>query len=371
MKTDSAAPTRAAPTKATDKLPQGHHAIRTGDTVPADLFAQLMSAVEVRSDATPVAEPNHHKEPNADPGPVLGGLPAAPANDAPTPTAPATDGQRGPNKTAKPAAWVSTVAKAGQKPNHTASPGESAQAAQEASTLPDPTMSASESGRLGSHGALPGLTNGAAQPARTDTETIDVALLTGLAPERASRSAHDSGAGARGGEAGRAQLDAAGPSSAQSDATGSAGFDGALADAMTAGMSEAFQALGEQVSLWAAGTTRKASLTLQTGLRETLEVDVSLDGAQTQLSFRSDDAAVREALRAYAQPVLLDMLAQAGLGLESMTVSERGADSDQHQSGSGERPGRAAGIPAAAQDSGPDAPRRLTTLQGVGLSVYA
>ncbi|MDV7398932.1 flagellar hook-length control protein FliK, partial [Arthrospira platensis SPKY1] len=87
----------------------------------------------------------------------------------------------------------------------------------------------------------------------------------------------------------------------------------------------AFQELGDQVSLWAAGQTRKASLHLEAGLREALEVDVSLNGDKAQLVFRTDDAQARDAIKAHAYQILSEMLSQAGIGLDSLSVGGRDA----------------------------------------------
>jgi len=389
MKTDTAAPARVTPSRAAETTPAGRNPARSGDTAaPADVFAQLLMAADSEPEAAPpaatapgvptTAPAASTADTDETPPDTLQGLalwnttltPPPAEGSTVTPAPPEGKGLRA--EAAKPGEWVSTVAKAKTKSAPPKLLSELAQSTPTPTGQPDPTIASAEAARMAWHAAAPGAPGSRLSEALGEPDTIDLSLLATLTTDRTGGRSGDTGTGGRGPEAGRALLDTLGSSATQADGTSGASFDGALAEAMGASMADTFQALGEQVSLWAAGNTRKASLTLQTGLRDPLEVELSLDGDQAQLTFRTDDAAVREALRAYAQPVLHDMLNRAGLGLESLSVGERGAGPQQGESGSGERRGQAPGTPASARpDSVAESPRRLATLQGAGLSVYA
>jgi len=142
----------------------------------------------------------------------------------------------------------------------------------------------------------------------------------------------DGGSARQGTHPGTAWVDAAGQ--LRSTAEG-AGAETPPDFAMSLGeaLGDAYEALGAEVSLWNAAQTKKASLRLDLGRAEALEVDVSVNDGKAQLAFRTDDAAVREALRAQASTVLAEQLARAGLALEGLSVGAQGQDGSAQRGG--------------------------------------
>lgn len=197
----------------------------------------------------------------------------------------------------------------------------------------------------------------------------------GAALASADRAGTSAGTNAGGqGQAGQAPtsgLLAAEPGSAGPMADAGAegpGFAASLGEAM----GDAYETLGAQVSLWAAAQTKRASLRLDLGRAEALEVDVALDGDKTLLSFRTDDAQVREALQTQAPRVLAELLARAGLTLDGLSVGAQASGQPGQPGGDG-RPGPWMALRATAEAAGPaTSPAGPHHPNGHrGLSVYA
>jgi hypothetical protein len=106
-----------------------------------------------------------------------------------------------------------------------------------------------------------------------------------------------------------------------------------FADRMDQAMQEAFESLGAQVSVWASQNTKRAAMRLDAGLRNPLEVDVTLKDRQAHIHFRTDDAQARETIRAQAQTILSDLLARQGMDLGSVSVGAQGGDANGRSSG--------------------------------------
>jgi len=114
-----------------------------------------------------------------------------------------------------------------------------------------------------------------------------------------------------------------GSASARTEGAESADFGLQLGAALT----DTFEAIGAQVSLWASGKTQRASFSVREGLDDPLSVDVTLNDGVAQLSFRTDDAALRQLIQAQAPTALADALARAGLALGSLEVGNQSAQS--------------------------------------------
>lgn len=266
-----------------------------------------------------------------------------------------------------PGQWVSTVAKARPR---AAPPTLLADMAQ---NLPGPDVTqglAADPMRSAWHAGSTGQPGGLLAERLGEPDAMDLHALNPAGAERSGEQREGGQGQGQRGEGARVMLESAGQvRSAATDGATIRSFATALGDAMGGGMDQAFEQLGNQISLWAAGQTRKASLMLQAGLREAMEVDVSLVGDKAELAFRTDDVQVREALRAHAHTLLADMLSRAGLGLESLSVGGRDAGESGQPSGdrrdsSARQSDRPAGEPA-------EAARLLRQQSGVGLSVYA
>lgn len=136
-------------------------------------------------------------------------------------------------------------------------------------------------------------------------------------------------------------------------------------------MGDAYESLGAQVSLWAAANTKRASVRLDVGAAEALEVDVALDAGKAQLNFRTDDPQVREAIKAQAPAVLSELLARAGIALDSLSVGSQASGQSGGQHPDGQRGPWMALRPTA--DAAPLSPVRTPpTARGPqGLDVYA
>ena len=260
--------------------------------------------------------------------------------------------------------WVSTVAKARPSRPSPQVLTELMQSMQATATFQG--LSA-EPARQAWHAGSTGQLAGGLVEQLGNPESTDLSMLGGATSERSGEQ-REGGQGQRG-EAPRVILESAGlvrPNGEASAAPRS--FASLLGDAMGGRMDDAFRELGDQVSLWAAGQTRKASLRLEAGLREALEVDVSLNGDKAQLAFRTDDAQARDVIRAHAYQILNEMLSQAGLGLDSLSVGGRDAGQSgesahewrQHADGRRKAPDEVAAEPA----------RGLGSRRGAGLSVY-
>lgn len=109
-----------------------------------------------------------------------------------------------------------------------------------------------------------------------------------------------------------------------------------FAERMDQAMQEAFDSLGAQVSVWASQNTKRAAMRLDAGLRDALEVDVTLKDRQAHIHFRTDDAQARETIRAQAQTILSDLLARQGMDLGSVSVGTQGGDANGRSPGQSE-----------------------------------
>jgi flagellar hook-length control protein FliK len=420
MKTESLVPKPAAEAQAT----RGPG--RNGKEAPADLFATLLAAAEGEEMDTPAlpaashlvewpdatTTAHAHKEPAAEdvlafaayltptevtvirePTSVSKGAPtdaiscmaadpfmaATPASLSAVAPDLAADGQNTPTPRGarspeaeghRPDAggqgqWVSTVAKARPSRPSPQVLTELMQSMQATATFQG--LSA-EPARQAWHAGSTGQLAGGLVEQLGNPESTDLSVLGGATSER-SGDQREGGQGQRG-EAPRVILESPGLA-ARPNGEASAvprSFASLLGDAMGGRMDDAFRELSDQVSLWAAGQTRKASLRLEAGLREALEVDVSLNGDKAQLAFRTDDAQARDVIRAHAYQILNEMLSQAGLGLDSLSVGGRDAGQSgesahewrQHADGRRKAPDEVAAEPA----------RGLGSRRGAGLSVY-
>lgn len=258
--------------------------------------------------------------------------------------------------------WVSTVAKARPKtpPQQLLTQPTPASAEAAGQNPPQTELSTWHMHKAAQAGSLPTDTWGSPE---------ELELATGGASSAAERSGEqrEPNQGQRG-EAGRVILDAPGASRHTQDAPAGRSFAAVLGQTLGHAMDDAFEQLGTQVSLWAAGNAKKASLRLEAGLREALDVEVSLQGDKAHLAFRTDDAQVRDALRAQAQEVLAQMLARTGIALEGLSVGSQDRDHAQQPGTGGRSPRNSNPDPES-----PAAPAAvpLGRITGAGLSVYA
>lgn len=380
MKTEVAAP-KPAPEASNAARPTP----RDEKDAPADLFAMLLSAAEgeampavLAPEEDTVQKANADEPldlatmPTDDEPKLLQGLNALPIdNKMLAQETKAQENARrrsdGPPELGGPGQWVSTVAKARSRTPPPQALTEMMQAIQGSSEAP--TQIAAEANlRSAWHAASQGQPAGQLAATLGEPESMELGALGGAASERAGEQREGSQGGQRGDSA-RVILEAPGQMRSASGEAGPArSFASLMGEAMGQGLDKAFGQLDDQVSLWAAGQTRKASLILQTGLHETMEVEVSLNGDQAQLVFRTDDLQAREAIRTHAHALLTDMLNRAGLGLESLSVGGRdagqsgGSDREGRGDGGRQRPGSNEGVAEVAQ--------RLGSRAGVGLSVY-
>ncbi len=265
-----------------------------------------------------------------------------------------------------PGQWVSTVAKARAKAPPPQMLSQLAQATLEAAGQPLPTE------RSAWHMNTTGQAGGLLSDALGSPEELDLGALGSQGGAERSGDAREQGQGqSPRGDSGRVVLDATG-SLRQAPDSGATprSFAAALGEALGPALDEAFEHLGAQVSLWAAGNAKKASLRLEAGLRQALDVDVSLQGDKAHLAFRTDDAQVRETLRLQAQEVLAEMLARAGIALEGFSVGSQGRQGNGSTQEGSQRPApQAAATEAETARSVP--PRLIAKVAGAGLSVYA
>ena len=173
-----------------------------------------------------------------------------------------------------------------------------------------------------------------------------------------------------------APLEASSASSASSETSAAASeFSQQLSEALQPGLEAAYEAINTQISLWAAGQTKKANLQIQDGSRPTLEIELRLDGQQARIDFLTDDAELRQTLLDQAQQVLGELLERAGMELSGLSVGAR--TSDQSQGFARSQPDtheRARESAQARVDPPPPAPAPLQArlpAGSSGLSVYA
>ncbi|WP_058616723.1 flagellar hook-length control protein FliK [Tepidimonas taiwanensis] len=227
-----------------------------------------------------------------------------------------------------------------------------------------------------------GATTDAATPAtgpgRHGERTVSVALMPppmiavamaemappGLAPDQASRDRRGDDITAKG---------AAGWGDAPAGASSEAPAATEAAAAWQQALGEAFDSIGAQISLWAAGKAQRASFSVEEGLDDPLAVEVTVSDGVAQLSFRTDDGALRQMIQAQAPGALADALARAGLALGQLDVGahtareRQGAPADAH-------PAKRTTLTLTAGAEGTAVPglaRPMRSTGGVGLDVYA
>lgn len=357
-------PVETTASLATDGEPAAEDIMAFAALLPPSVADEPLDATSTTADAAALAaEPAVVSTAITTTAPSLATHPHS-ANAQTVPSNPPSRGMDKP-ELGGPGQWVSTVAKARTSkppPQVLTELIQSMQAATSGQGL------SAEPARAAWHAGSTGQVAGALVEQLGNPENMDLSVLGGATAERSGEQG-EGGQGQRG-DGPRVILESAGQTRAHTEtAAAQRSFASLLGDAMGQGMDDAFRELGDQVSLWAAGQTRKASLRLEAGLRETLEVDVSLNGDKAQLVFRTDDAQARDAIKAHAYQILNEMLSQAGLGLDSLSVGGRNAG----QSG---EPGQEGRHQADSRRNAPDEPaaepaRLLGSRQGVGLSVYA
>lgn len=271
--------------------------------------------------------------------------------------------------------WVSTVAKARAQPTHllasTATPELATGPAGAAGLYPRPAAALAWGPYAAGAGAAGG--PGTAAAAQGVPDELDAGATVALsAGARAEASAREgSGQGARGGDASRTLVESpsssgSGTETAQADAD----FSHLLEQATAPGLDAVWEPLGQQISFWLAGQVKRANLLLHEGLRQTLEIEIKLDGQQAQLDFLTNDEQLRESLRSQAQEALSDLLGQNGLELVGLSIGSRA--SGQSDRSTAQQP-QAGSARSAGADTAPDQP--TVVLQPAagrgGLSVYA
>ncbi|HEX5806778.1 MAG TPA: flagellar hook-length control protein FliK [Macromonas sp.] len=100
-------------------------------------------------------------------------------------------------------------------------------------------------------------------------------------------------------------------------------------------LEQAMDSLGAQVSYWASNNIQRATMRLDAGLKNALEVEVRLKDGVAQLDFRTDDEQAREAIKAQATSVLTELLARSGIALEGLSVNTSSPDQGSRQYGEG------------------------------------
>jgi len=191
----------------------------------------------------------------------------------------------------------------------------------------------------------------------------------GAGQGNSSGQGRDGGHGASG-----APIDATSASLASSETSAAATeFSQQLGEALQPGLEAAYEAINTQISLWAAGQTKKANLQLQDGLRQTLEIELRLDGDQARIDFLTDDPQLRQTLLDQAQQVLGDLLERAGMELAGLSVGARTSDQSQgfarSQPEAAQRPRE--GLQASAEAPPPPPLQSRLPSGRSGLSVYA
>lgn len=127
------------------------------------------------------------------------------------------------------------------------------------------------------------------------------------------------------------------------------------------------EAVGQQVTWFVSQNISAASLRLNPQHLGPMEMAVSMDGDQASITFTSQHSMVRDALES-SIPRLREMLAENGLNLVNVNVSQQGKS---HREGQG-APGSQQGSSVANDDgganeslSGPDMPQMLLHTQGL------
>lgn len=100
-------------------------------------------------------------------------------------------------------------------------------------------------------------------------------------------------------------------------------------------LDQAMDSLGAQISYWASNSIRRATVRLNAGLKDALEVDVRIKDGSAQLDFRTNDTQARQLIQAQAPSVLSELLAKSGIGLEGLSVAAGNAGG-QNKQGYGE-----------------------------------
>ncbi len=109
------------------------------------------------------------------------------------------------------------------------------------------------------------------------------------------------------------------------------------------------RAVGEQVVWFVSQNIQSASLKLNPQHLGPLEMQLHMDGDKASIAFSSQHAAVREALES-SLPRLRDLLAEQGLNLVNVNVSQHGAGSRREQAAAGNNSNGAAGRMANAEE---------------------
>ncbi|MDM7462741.1 MAG: flagellar hook-length control protein FliK [Tepidimonas taiwanensis] len=138
-------------------------------------------------------------------------------------------------------------------------------------------------------------------------------------------------------------------------------------------LSEAFDSIGAQISLWSAGKAQRASFSVEEGLDDPLAVEVTVSDGVAQLSFRTDDGTLRQMIQAQAPGALADALARAGLALGQLDVGAHTARERQAPPAD-TLPAKRATLTIAAGEEGTTGrglARAVRSAGGAGLDVYA
>lgn len=128
------------------------------------------------------------------------------------------------------------------------------------------------------------------------------------------------------------------------------------------------RAVGEQVVWHVAQNIQSASLKLNPQHLGPLELQLHMDGDKASIAFASQHAAVREALES-SLPRLRDMLAEQGLNLVNVNVSQHDAGSRREHASGGNRAGASART-ASVEELLPVAGGMPGTITGRGLVDY-
>jgi hypothetical protein len=195
-------------------------------------------------------------------------------------------------------------------------------------TMPLSVPTGDEAARLGAwHMAQPGqpgsaLASGTLKGERTAPEeesTVGGAFASAVIDAKTTPSAN---AGASGGghnplmSGDSAPLEGPPPSADSSTAAPEA-----FAQSLGQAMGDAFEQMGAQVGYWAARGVQRATLQVQAGLGERIDVDVSLRNGEARLEFWADNPLTRTAIAEHAPGALAEMLARQGIGLGGLSVS--------------------------------------------------
>lgn len=132
------------------------------------------------------------------------------------------------------------------------------------------------------------------------------------------------------------------------------------------------RAVGEQVVWFVSQNINSANLRLNPQHLGPLEMQVSLDGSQANVTFTSQHAVVREALES-ALPRLREMLADNGLNLANVNVSQHNSPEQRGQGAFGTAQAGADGLAAQGEpdaEAEPGLPSPATTLLGL-VDTYA